>query len=140
MNASSCGFKSHSLHQNNGITFCGFVIFCFNNTKNMGLEPPRRRRTQSGFREANDGQSPSSPILCTKKTKSLFVVSLFFVSIEQKGLEPLRRRRTQSGFREENDGQSPSSPILCTKITKSLFVVSLFLFTICSQTPEKYNI
>ena len=27
MNASSCGFKSHSLHQNDEITFSGFVIF-----------------------------------------------------------------------------------------------------------------
>ena len=54
--------------------------FSFRFLCTQGLEPPRRRRTQSGFRKcnaANDGQSPSSPATRTKKSKSKDLLFLF---------------------------------------------------------------
>ena len=97
-----------------------------------GSNLPRRSRTQSGVREANDGQSPSSPVVSTKR-KSHHKVAFSFLYIKKsKGLNLPRRRRTKSGVREANDGQSPSSPVVSTKRKshhKVTFLHELYCFS-----------
>ena len=63
--------------------------FCFLFEYAGGIRThPRRSRTKSGVCEANDGQSPSNPMLSAKKYRALPLCSALCFFMKELGFEP----------------------------------------------------